>query len=611
MAESNEESLILAFKESGVEFVEEAGKAVGELGEKFKDLDKAGQAAIDVLKSESTVIEDLKEKIAKFKAELETLNDATKAGLVPLDKYVEQSGKLIQVIGDSESTLKRLTAAEREREKIADEVEKTLEKEALAQAKIADAAAEASAKIEEQGRAAQVMADIADEAEKPLARLTGTGDGEQGEGGFKGLAGGAIKAEKAMLGLASGHIGRIGQQLEGVLPLLGGPAGMGLAIGALVIGIHDLLPKLKEWFDTFQQGSQEVRDAQKAIEDFDTAQKSIHEDMKKRSLADVDKQIEAIEAAERGYKEYGGVLDEEERRQLQRLRVRSRAGHDQETMEKQLSGIGPTKKQREMGQAVKEAITEAGGLGAVIGDDADVVAKRMVQMAINGDREAIETLKNWSPDFASMWKVFDPDAIRNAKRKEAGEKTIADVETKTGKIVETRQKKEERDDRFDRRMVTSEENRVSRENAKAAKDEANDQIRQGRQEKAAQRHADAEARRHAAEAARQARENTPEAFEHRARTAEQNEAMGVTQQVQAVRAQSGDVLASQMGPQDLQQIVAQVARNRTMNSSLGFTLAQQVDYFMSQLEAKMVADFTRGMGQQNRTGQNFTPSGGY
>ena len=420
MAEDNEESLLLAFKESGVEFVEDAAKAVGELGEQFKDLDKTTQTAVDVLKSESTVIEDLKEKIAKLKTELETLNDATKAGLVPLDKYVEQSGKLIQVIGDSESTLKRLTAAEREREKIADEVEKTLEKEALAQEKVAEAAAEASAKIEEQGRAEQAMADIADEAEKPLARMTGTGDGEQGEGGLKGLAGGAIKAEKAMMGLASGHIGRIGSQLEGVLPLLGGPAGMGLAIGALIIGVHDLIPKLKEWFDTFQEGSKEVRDAEKAIKDFDVAQKSVHEDMRKRSLVDVDKEIEAMEAVERAYKEYGGRLNEEEQRQLTRLRARSKTGHEQEGVSKELGKIGPTKAQREMGQAVREAITEAGGLGAVIGDDADEVARRMVASAMAGDQQSIETLKQWSPEFATMWNVLDPAKIRQAKRQEAG-----------------------------------------------------------------------------------------------------------------------------------------------------------------------------------------------
>jgi len=65
-----------------------------------------------------------------------------------------------------------------------------------------------------------------------------------------------------------------------------------------------------------------------------------------------------------------------------------------------------------------------------------------------------------------------------------------------------------------------------------------------------------------------------------------------------------------MGPRDLQQVVDQVGRYRTLNSRLGFTLAEQVNYYMSQLEAKMVNDFTRGMGQQNRPGQNYTPFGG-
>jgi hypothetical protein len=32
---------------------------------------------------------------------------------------------------------------------------------------------------------------------------------------------------------------------------------------------------------------------------------------------------------------------------------------------------------------------------------------------------------------------------------------------------------------------------------------------------------------------------------------------------------------------------------------------------MSQLEAKMVADFTRGMGQHDRSQQNVNPSGGH
>ena len=48
-----------------------------------------------------------------------------------------------------------------------------------------------------------------------------------------------------------------------------------------------------------------------------------------------------------------------------------------------------------------------------------------------------------------------------------------------------------------------------------------------------------------------------------------------------------------------------------MNSTLGFTLAQQVNFYMLQLEAKMVADFTSGMGQHDRSGQLINPRGGH
>ena len=98
-----------------------------------------------------------------------------------------------------------------------------------------------------------------------------------------------------------------------------------------------------------------------------------------------------------------------------------------------------------------------------------------------------------------------------------------------------------------------------------------------------------------------ARENTPEAREHRELAAERNQVMGEAQRQNAMRAQIGGQAHPAFGAQDIQQVVAQVGRNRLMNSSLGFTLAQQVDYYMGQLEAKIVADFFRGMG--SRTGR--------
>ena len=63
MAESNQEDFLLAFKESGVEFVEDAAKAVGELGDKMQDVQQIVDSANAVLKDQSTVIDDLREKI--------------------------------------------------------------------------------------------------------------------------------------------------------------------------------------------------------------------------------------------------------------------------------------------------------------------------------------------------------------------------------------------------------------------------------------------------------------------------------------------------------------------------------------------------------------------
>src|SRR5208283_4996963 len=105
MMADNEESLLLAFKESGVEFVEDASEAVGDLGDKFKELDNTTADAIDVLKDESTVVDDLEEKIRKLKLEMEALSDAHKAGLITQSTYKEQTDALIKVIGENETVL--------------------------------------------------------------------------------------------------------------------------------------------------------------------------------------------------------------------------------------------------------------------------------------------------------------------------------------------------------------------------------------------------------------------------------------------------------------------------------------------------------------------------
>jgi len=522
----------------------------------------------------SKEIQDLGEIIRLLKERMVELAQEYKDGQHSQEQYKDSSDILIKTLKEQEEILRRATTVEQDATRAALE-------QAESDRKLAEAATEATAKIEEQTRAEQVMAEIADEVEKPLKRLTGEGDGESGEGGLKGVAGAAIKAEKAMAGLASGHIGRIGQQLEGVLPLLGGPAGMGLAIGALVIGVHDLIPKLKEWFDTFQEGSEEVKAAEKAIKDFDVAQRSIHEDMRKRSLADIDKQIEALEGAERGYQQYGGRLNEEEQRTLAGLRGRSRVGHEQEELRKTLGQIGPTKTQREMGQAVKEAITESGGLSAIIGDNADIVAQRMVQSAMAGDRESIETLKRWSPEFASMWKVFDPDAILHAKQRESGEKTIADVEKMTGRNVEKREKSEDRafestmrsDERFNEQLA-KQQDKDARENEKAMADAARLKDQLDRQAAAADRHAE--------------RESTPQAMLRRQRAAMEGQ---MIQNVQGMAPELNPEQVGQVARDALRQLPA-TGGNAALAIQQAIMAAYQRGLMMQQQDMQRMQMFT-------------------
>jgi hypothetical protein len=683
----SEEELMLAFKESGVEFVEQSAKAVGELGDKMESVNQAQAAAIEILKEEGTVVEDLKAKIAKLKKELEDLADAHKAGLITQDAYKEQSDKLVKVITENETVLQRLTRAQREqaeaeaelvteaaqaeaalerRAEAARKAQEAADREAETERKVADAAAEAKAKIEELAAAEAAMASIADDVESSLAQLEGRGDLETGSAGLKGVASGAIKAERAIKELTSGHgLMRLGSQLEGIVPLLGGPAGLGMAIGAVVVAAVDTLPALKKWFDTWQDGGKVIQDAHKALTDFDTAQKSAHKDMQKHALREVDKEIEVLEAEDReskaaGLPEYN--KEGAEHGLLGRLRARSKVGHAQEKWEKTASGIGLTSAQKKMSAAVKEAVEEAGGMGAVIGEDPNDAAKYILQSAIEGDRESIETLKRWSPEFANVWQALDPVAIRQRKRQEAGEKTKADVETMTKKNVEHREKTETqakatgfKDQLSELKSQLSDlgldlkEKTISPEEYKGKADVLVDAIAAaiqglaqvpGESSKTAKRDIEAAQRtvrsvfdhgveavkratgkaikdaRSAAEKAERAREkwdreHTPEHLTQQEAKQQGEEMMGMARYVRAARADAGDRMAAQMGPRELQQIVAEVGRNRLANSTLGFTIAQQFDYYFGQLEAKMVADFTRGMGQHDRSQQNVNPRGGH
>ena len=68
-----------------------------------------------------------------------------------------------------------------------------------------------------------------------------------GDSGFAGIAEGALKAERALNALVSGHgLARAGGMFESVLSAVGGPAGLGFAFVALEMGARVLAPTLEK-----------------------------------------------------------------------------------------------------------------------------------------------------------------------------------------------------------------------------------------------------------------------------------------------------------------------------------------------------------------------------
>ena len=173
---SEAEQIALLFKQGGIEVVTEAKDSFAHLTEEMKETAKAAdqvqeatkavdtttQQAIQVLKSDSTVVEDLKQKIAELTAQQNALRDSFVAGLIPSASAFKEK---FDNLGDSIS--------------------------------------------DKQGI---------------LDRAVGEGGAEDGTSGFKGIAGAAVKAEKAIGKLASGH-GL--NSLPGLLESVGGTLGLG------------------------------------------------------------------------------------------------------------------------------------------------------------------------------------------------------------------------------------------------------------------------------------------------------------------------------------------------------------------------------------------------
>ncbi len=453
------------------------------------------------------------------------------------------------------------------------------------------------------GAARTVIANL----EKGLEELVGSDEG----GGFKGVASNVMKAEKVISGLVSGSgFGRMGSMLESITGALGLTGGVGMAAGGLIFAFESAIPKIEKFIEKITGAGEAAKKAADQIKEAeDLMAKFIAQPTEEEEAGA--KAIKPLLAGRGGVLLSQGVeqalrqgLAPDQRRFLEQFETAEAAGIEQAPYVTEQAGKLRGQITAQRGQIMKDlmagrpsAISEVSGMAGQFPGLFPAGTEQHFRQALPENLEAAR-------QQARQAEVVSAQAETEYSRREAKSKAMVEAvqfAQDFGRELTERQNKET-DRALESTMRSDEAFNKKLEHDRIQADRKAEQDR--KQDAAAQRRSEVER-------ARRDRENMPQARENRARAAEQNEEMGMAQQVQVARAGAGDVLASQMGPQELQQIVAQVGRNRTMNSSLGFTLAQQVDFYMSQLEAKLVADFSRGMGQQNRPAQNNTPFGGF
>ena len=530
------------------------------------------------------------ERIAAAEAEeLERgkkLQDATLERDASLEKVTAALDKL------EAEEIKAAEAAQQEAIALAEETQRALDA-AEAQANAAPKYDAATQAVMSQIQAERLLAEALEDTVPAISNVAGVEE----EAGFKGLASNALRAEKAVGALASGTgLGRLGSFLEPVTAALGGPAGLGMAIGAIAFGVEAVLPKLEKLWLAFAEGPKSVQDATTAMRRFDDSVAASDDRLMKRELAKIDKAVEELEISEQEHKDAGTAMPSEDKARLDALRRRSATGHERLEVDHALESVkGPTKSQRASGAAVREAIIEAGGLDAVLGENPDDVSKNVVASALKGDQMSIGTLARWSPDFATHWNEVDP-AAKAAKKEQA--KKDKEWERSAGISARILDQEEAAEDR--------EKQKIARETDQAVagmeqyteswkREQLKELAAQQRKEQQERRKAEAEAKRQEREAAKYDKAHTPMALEAAARKEEQEQMAGV-------------VAANTHGFAPDQQ--KQIAAAALKDVNLGMDLASAVRDAVYQTQQKIYKDYQAGMARQQVISESYYSAGG-
>lgn len=396
---------------------------------------------------------------------------------------------------------------------------------------------------------------------------------------FSKLGGQIMAAEKAAQAIVSGHgLGRIGGMLEKVTLAVGGPAGLGMALGAVAMALEGMLPKIEDWLLKWETGSKTIDEVKKALDSLD---KSEEEHDRKRALRKVERQISRLEKKE----DEQGFLTGMEQEDLDRLEAAAFNMRQKMAAAKKVEGIGGGKEAKARGAAVREAIAESGttgeGIATLLSREPGISyddAVSIVAGALEGSRADIAKMGAQEKRFAAKYAEISPEA-KQAQKAQRHEDKKREQLTEQGRHLEE-QTNREREQARDRENKET-ERLVEQMEAEGIRIE-NQGVRD-----------DARKRREAEQAAkRAARANAPQAHRRAAQAAEHEQVAGA---VEGANAQFG--FARTQGQLD------QVTRQAVANVNMGADLASAVQMAVFQTQQKIQREFMNGMNRMYSGGE--------
>src|SRR5208282_271708 len=564
---------------------EEFGVKFAASTEEIKAATEAVEGMSESLKDTIPTIERLRDTVGFLKVRLIELADEYKQGQHTDEAYREASDLVIKALKEQETILKRVTDADREKERA---IKETAAAEESYRQKIQDVIDAVDRENEAIHQAEQANKDFqnsllpmtitSSQVVDALDSVAGKGDDEDSRGGFKGVASNALKAEKVLAGLAGGSgFGRMGPMLESITAALGLAGGTGLAAGGLIFAFEALIPKIETFIEKMTGAAEATARAEKALKDYNAEVKKEEESLssdEEKASATIKESLkgkgsqEVRQGIEQTLRQEGFGFTPEEQHVLD-------SSFFTEAQKEGIRDRQPERIQRRVVELMNELRRGAAGATAEVG------------------RMARQRPGEFPAEFGEVLSETTPEARQKAQEADLA-LDLEDEERKARKAArfaqakeQNRKNKETRDavdfaEDFGRE-ITERENKATERALESTmrSDEAfnkqleRDRLHAGRQEERDDK--------------RNARENTPEKQKQRAIGAEIDRQGGQT-----------------ADPDFVRQVASQASRNVTM----GADIAHAVMWAVQQTEAKIMAEFVRGMGQQNRPGQNITPFGG-